>query len=368
MTNSTGPLAAQTENDVRADTGLALAFEGMGQGVLIFNAQLALQAFNSSASRLLELDPELLVGMPTLDTVDWHLYSQKKVVDITDLPGSHALQLLNDPLGRRLQRNRHGQILEVTTRPLPQGGMVRTYVDISEYLRTQAARDRMDQLLIATQAMAQVGGWESDIQADRAYWTEGIYHILEISPLDYQPGSVIATAEHFFTPESMAIIQAASVPGSPMALQHDCELEAITARGRRIWIHTRGNSVWENGVLLSRTSVMQDVTEAKLARKALLESENRWKLALESTGDGVWDWHIPSGIEFFSKRLIESYGYTEGELSNDPSALDRLTHLDDLAQMARDREAHFSGATSTYLNEHRILCKNGVWKWVCQAW
>ena len=366
MSKTTGKRAAQPENEVRPDIGLGLAsaLEGIGHGVLVFNAESALLAFNSAACRMLELDPEFLVSMPTLDAIDWHLRLKRKITDIAEAPEPHALQLKNDPLGRRLQRNRAGIVLEVTTRPTAEGGMVRTYVEISDYLRTKAARDRMDQLLIATQAMAQVGGWEADIAADRVYWTEGIYHILEVSPLEYQPGGVLASAQHFFTPESMAIIQAASVAGHPMSLQHDCELEAITARGRRIWIHTRGSSVWENGVLISRTSVMQDVTEAKLARKALVESENRWKLALESTGDGVWDWHIPSGVEFFSKRLIESYGYTEGELANDPNTLDRLTHPDDLAQMARDREAHFSGASSTYLNEHRILCKNGVWKWV----
>ena len=57
------------------------------------------------------------------------------------------------------------------------------------------------------------------------------------------------------------------------------------------------------------------------------------KLALESTGDGVWDWHIASGREFFSKRLLEMYGFTEDELAQDPDALDQRTHPDDVADM-----------------------------------
>ena len=364
MTNHSRSRIVPLDSAVLQGDTLALALEGMGHGVLIFNAKLALEVFNTSASRLLELDPEFLVGMPSQDAVDRYLHAHHKLTDMTELPEPREWQATGQPSGRRLQRNRQGQTLEVSSCRLPDGGVVRTYIDVSDYVRSQAARDRMDQLLIATQAMARVGGWEVDFLADRAYWTEGIYQIFEVSPLDYQPTTPTATAERFFTPESMAIIRAASVKGSPMSEVHDCELEAITAHGRRIWIHTRGHSTWENGVLVSRTSVMQDITEAKLARKALLESENRWKLALESTGDGVWDWHIPSGVEFFSKRLIESYGYTEGELASDPSALDRRTHPDDLAQMAHDREAHFNGNTPTYLNEHRILCKNGTWKWV----
>jgi len=56
----------------------------------------------------------------------------------------------------------------------------------------------------------------------------------------------------------------------------------------------------------------------------LQDTENRWKLALESTGDGVWDWHIPTGVEFYSRRLLEMYGY-RGEVPNYASELDSRT-------------------------------------------
>jgi signal transduction histidine kinase len=32
--------------------------------------------------------------------------------------------------------------------------------------------------------------------------------------------------------------------------------------------------------------------------------------------------------------------------------------------MHRDREDHFAGRTAVYVNEHRILCKDGQWKWI----
>ena len=235
---------------------------------------------------------------------------------------------------------------------------------IADYAHQHAGHERLEKLLIATQALAKIGGWEVDLIADRVYWTEGVYHIMEVVPQDYRPDGAMATAERFFTPESMELLRASYADSHHQPETHDFELEAITARGRRIWVHCRGMSNWQNGILLSRTSVIQDITEAKFARKALLESESRWKLALESTGDGVWDWHIPSNVEFFSRRLIEMYGFTEGELSNRPSALDQRTHPDDRAQMEIDRAAHFNGSTPTYLNEHRVQCKDGQWKWV----
>nr|WP_315848795.1 EAL domain-containing protein [uncultured Rhodoferax sp.] len=132
------------------------------------------------------------------------------------------------------------------------------------------------------------------------------------------------------------------------------------------WIHTRGTIVSRNaqGQPLRMIGTHTDISDRKTSETALRDSEERWKLALESTGDGVWDWHITSGREFFSKRLVEMYGFTEAELADRPEELDQRTHPDDVEAMQRDRQAHFDGLTPTYSNEHRVQCKDGRWKWV----
>ena len=89
-----------------------------------------------------------------------------------------------------------------------------------------------------------------------------------------------------------------------------------------------------------------------------------WKLVLESTSDGVWDWNLQTGTETFSRRLIEMFGFEAHELAQRPDELDRRTHPDDRAQMERARRAHFDGLSPTYVNEHRVQCKDGSWKWV----
>lgn len=99
-------------------------------------------------------------------------------------------------------------------------------------------------------------------------------------------------------------------------------------------------------------------------QKALQENDARWKLALDSVGDGVWDWDIPSGIEFYSDRLKAMYGYTEEELLAMMHGFKSITHPDDFAQMKRDQEAHWAGLTPMYANERRVRCKDGSWKWI----
>ncbi|WP_457422280.1 putative bifunctional diguanylate cyclase/phosphodiesterase [Roseateles sp. P5_E7] len=107
-----------------------------------------------------------------------------------------------------------------------------------------------------------------------------------------------------------------------------------------------------------------DIAARRAAENRLNEADATWKLALESSGDGVWDWHVQVGTEYFSDRYLRLYGFEPGDVEATPEAFDARTHPDDLAQMARDREDHFAGRTLVYRNEHRVLAKDGTWKWV----
>ncbi len=110
--------------------------------------------------------------------------------------------------------------------------------------------------------------------------------------------------------------------------------------------------------------VFSDVTEKYRNESALRDSEERWKLALESTGDGMWDWHIQTDEQFFSKRLTEMYGYGEDETLDPVDGPDSRTHPDDRAQLQSDRQAHFKNLAPIFINERRLRCKDGSWKWV----
>jgi diguanylate cyclase (GGDEF)-like protein/PAS domain S-box-containing protein len=142
------------------------------------------------------------------------------------------------------------------------------------------------------------------------------------------------------------------------------EFRIVLADGTVKWVQMTSAAVVEDETGSVRNGVILDITARKKAEAELRENEERWKLALESTGDGVWDWHIQTGAEYFSKRHQEMFGYEENELPNLVGEFDKLIHPDDLAQAQRDRQAHFDGLTSTYSNERRVRCKDGSWKWV----
>ena len=349
---------------------LQTTLASISQGIFMIDAGGRVSTFNRRVCELLDMPESFLATRPTTQEMALYQLERGDFGSDAQLVDSHARSyVMSVAEGVQAVLPNHylrvtptGRTLEVKTQALPNGGMVRTFADVTDYVQAEAARQQLNLLLDATQAIARVGGWDADIANDRIFWTEGIYRIFETSAQEYTPTP--ATTHRFFTPQARALIKASYGDGVDQPETHDLELEMITARGRHIWVHSLGTTTWEQGKPVRRTAVLQDITERKQGEVALRENEERWKLALESTGDGVWDWYVQTGEEFFSKRLIEMYGFGEHELLDRAAELDALTHPDDQAQLQQDRQAHFDGLTPTYVSERRVRCKDGSWKWV----
>jgi diguanylate cyclase (GGDEF)-like protein/PAS domain S-box-containing protein len=93
-------------------------------------------------------------------------------------------------------------------------------------------------------------------------------------------------------------------------------------------------------------------------------SEERWKLALEATGDGVWDWSVRTGELTVSKKLADLYGYSEQEYGNQLGAWTSRIHPDDMWRVKADLQRYLAGDIFRFSNEHRGQCKDGSWRWV----
>lgn len=94
------------------------------------------------------------------------------------------------------------------------------------------------------------------------------------------------------------------------------------------------------------------------------EAEERLRYALNASGDGVWDWDVPSSKVWYSKQLQTMLGYADGEFSNSLDEWSSRVHPDDLALVMEDLQRHLDGKTDCYINEHRMRCKNGHYKWI----
>ncbi len=107
-----------------------------------------------------------------------------------------------------------------------------------------------------------------------------------------------------------------------------------------------------------------EITERKRTEQVLRESEQRWELALRGNNDGIWDWNVKTNEVFFSTRCKQMLGYEEEEISPHFNECMKRVHPDDRNMVITAVENHFSGITPFYTNEHRLLCKDGTYKWI----
>ncbi|MCF7912096.1 MAG: PAS domain S-box protein [Candidatus Cloacimonetes bacterium] len=108
----------------------------------------------------------------------------------------------------------------------------------------------------------------------------------------------------------------------------------------------------------------RDITERKQVEAQLQASEERFKLAVEGTHDGLWDWNIQTGDIYHSERFTTMLGYEPGELPNTIAAWRDLLHPDDVKKALLKVEEYLAGKTNIYKSTFRMLCKDGYYRWI----
>lgn len=128
-----------------------------------------------------------------------------------------------------------------------------------------------ERLLEQTQQLARVGGWELDVATGRVYWTDGVYRILEVDPLEFAP--TLEGALEFFPPPQRAELRDAIDRAAAEGRPFDLELELVTAAGNHRWMRAIGRAELEAGRVVRVFGAVQDITDRKAADAALRESE-----------------------------------------------------------------------------------------------
>lgn len=131
---------------------LEAALENMSQGISVVDAQLQLVAWNSRYAALFKFPPELLqVGQPVVNLTAWALAELK----IGDGPGDSR----DKALQRRAAHMRRGTphlserifpdntIVEIRGNPMPGGGYVATFTDVTAFRRAEEALKRSNETL-----------------------------------------------------------------------------------------------------------------------------------------------------------------------------------------------------------------------------
>ncbi|MEM1321739.1 MAG: PAS domain S-box protein [Bacteroidota bacterium] len=140
------------------------------------------------------------------------------------------------------------------------------------------------------------------------------------------------------------------------------------------WVHQRSDGKLINTEIYTftlpkpnqhlRISVLKDISERKKNRKAIKESEERLRMALDGAQLGTWDWDMQTGATTYNRRWAEMLGYSLEEIEPTHMSFNRLVHPDDLDLVRAAMQEHINNHTPFFEAEIRMISKSGEIRWI----
>nr|WP_243759460.1 sensor domain-containing diguanylate cyclase [Achromobacter insolitus] len=109
----------------------------------------------------------------------------------------------------------------------------------------------------------------------------------------------------------------------------------------------------------------QALAEERAAEDSWRDEARNLSMAIAGSGTGIWDRNVVTGEITYSPGWKALLGYAESEVTNRIEDSYKRLHPDDADYVRAAMQAHFEGKTESYEVEHRILCKDGSYKWIC---
>lgn len=144
---------------------------------------------------------------------------------------------------------------------------------------------------------------------------------------------------------------------------YQIERQLITKSGRMIWAGITVSAVRDSkGKLRYTTSMVQEITDRRLAEKALRESRAHLALAQQAAQIGSFELDLQTKRSVASSEWNALYGFPAEKEEHEFDEWVKLVHPDDLELV---ENAHSSAVDSGVLDsEFRIVLEDGTIRWI----
>jgi diguanylate cyclase (GGDEF)-like protein/PAS domain S-box-containing protein len=141
------------------------------------------------------------------------------------------------------------------------------------------------------------------------------------------------------------------------------EMSCCLAGGKRMDLEVSASEIFDQG-MRAYSIILRDVTTRKEAQEALRLSEERYQLAMRGANDGLWDWDLLTGRMYYSARWKAMLGINGGPFSSSPEEWFGRVHPDDCIPLKGKLNEHLHQHTGHFQFEHRVLHRDGQYRWM----
>jgi len=118
------------------------------------------------------------------------------------------------------------------------------------------------------------------------------------------------------------------------------------------------------GLRAAQQRLSERTEQLEISNAQLEETQERYRLAVGGAKDGIWDWDVRSQQVYFSPRWKAMLGYVEDEIRSEIDEWRSRIHPDDRERVEKELATHFHGDVSHFESEHRMLHKDGSYRWM----
>jgi len=118
-------------------------------------------------------------------------------------------------------------------------------------------------------------------------------------------------------------------------------------------------------LVVFNTRMIQALRFSRQHQEALQLSQERFKMVLEGSEQGFWDWNLETNQVKRNQRWAQMLGYpTISDFENNTDTWTNSIHPDDRDAAWKSINDHLEGKTASHKMEYRMLTKDGDYKWI----
>src|SRR5262245_16528163 len=145
-----------------------------------------------------------------------------------------------------------------------------------------------------------------------------------------------------------------------------CEYRIRDKGGQWRWVSDRATAVRNKvGRVVRLVGAISDISEQVEMKRALAESEQRYALAIDALGEGMYDWKIRENEIYYAPRVMEALQIDPARFTK-PEHWIALMHPDDRERYRQTVVRHFKGESERFECEVRYRDRRGEWRWARQ--